>query len=286
MTAEYQVAVRTSEAAQAKAFAVSGVHYADRRAVRPDHPQRPARRQPLRQPVAVRQRAARPADDVRVGGRFSLVVVGDTWSGSGESRYQVRYGVLDESGKLNINALIALDTTGQVLYDALMKLPNMTEDVADAIVDWVDSDDDPRDGRGRVGVLPGAAAAVPGEERPAQQPRRAAAGPRRDLADALRQRPQPQRPARPRRGRRRRLRPRLVGVPDRATAASWTWTPTATRGSTSTTRDLTALSEELTAALGQEMSDYILAARLYGTSSTTQERDGVVQQHRHAPAPS
>src|SRR5262249_21717128 len=49
-----------------------------------------------------------------------------------------------ESGKININALIRLDPGGTVLYEVLLKLPNMTEELAAAIVDWVDSDDDER----------------------------------------------------------------------------------------------------------------------------------------------
>jgi DNA uptake protein ComE-like DNA-binding protein len=39
---------------------------------------------------------------------------------------------------------MAIDSSGKLLHDALMKLPNMTEDVADSIVDWIDSDTDPR----------------------------------------------------------------------------------------------------------------------------------------------
>src|SRR5262249_50104764 len=50
------------------------------------------------------------------------------------------------SGKLNINALFALDSTGKVLHDALMKLPNMTDDIAWSIVDWIDPNDDPSAG--------------------------------------------------------------------------------------------------------------------------------------------
>ncbi|MCS7271702.1 MAG: type II secretion system protein GspK, partial [Gemmataceae bacterium] len=71
---------------------------------------------------------------------FSIINV-TPLSGGG---YQQRYGMSDEGGKININALIALDPSGETLYNALMKLPNMTADVADAIVDWVDSDDTPR----------------------------------------------------------------------------------------------------------------------------------------------
>src|SRR5205823_3928066 len=54
------------------------------------------------------------------------------------------YGVLAENNKINLNAIMQVDKTGQKLHDMLMTLPNMTEDIADAIVDWIDADDDPR----------------------------------------------------------------------------------------------------------------------------------------------
>jgi hypothetical protein len=58
----------------------------------------------------------------------------------------VRHGLEDESTRLNLNTLITLDKglpgTGRQL---LMALPEMTEDVADAILDWLDEDDEPRE---------------------------------------------------------------------------------------------------------------------------------------------
>lgn len=58
----------------------------------------------------------------------------------------VRYGFEDESSRLNLNMLLIADTAvpngGRTL---LMSLPGMTEDVADAILDWIDEDDEPRD---------------------------------------------------------------------------------------------------------------------------------------------
>jgi len=84
----------------------------------------------------------------------------------------VRFGLRNESAKLNVNALIALEKNSGVLMPAmslmsgdvsgllgaaegqaeelslaqslLMALPGMTIDVADAILDWLDEDDDPR----------------------------------------------------------------------------------------------------------------------------------------------
>ncbi len=57
-----------------------------------------------------------------------------------------RFGVADEAAKINVNALLALDSgKGQIGYNVLMGLPNMTEDVANSILDWLDpSSDTPR----------------------------------------------------------------------------------------------------------------------------------------------
>jgi hypothetical protein len=58
----------------------------------------------------------------------------------------IRHGLEDESTRLNLNVLLILDKqvpgSGRTL---LMALPGMTEDVADAILDWLDPDDEPRE---------------------------------------------------------------------------------------------------------------------------------------------
>lgn len=74
--------------------------------------------------------------------RFSIVSAVDSSETSVSRSY--RFGAQDESGKININALMRLDSSGEIAHDMLMKLPNMTEEVADAIIDWIDSNDEPR----------------------------------------------------------------------------------------------------------------------------------------------
>ena len=54
-----------------------------------------------------------------------------SWTDNG----QERFGAMDEHSKLNVNLLTQAE---------LMLLPDMTEDVADSILDWIDSDDDTR----------------------------------------------------------------------------------------------------------------------------------------------
>lgn len=63
----------------------------------------------------------------------------------------VRYGLEDESARLNLNTLIAVEARAKSLgqdtagRDLLMALPGMTVEIADAILDWLDEDDEPRE---------------------------------------------------------------------------------------------------------------------------------------------
>ena len=58
----------------------------------------------------------------------------------------LRYGLESESARLNLNALVTLEGLGASgARDILMGLPGMTEDIADAILDWIDEDDEPRE---------------------------------------------------------------------------------------------------------------------------------------------
>lgn len=58
----------------------------------------------------------------------------------------IRFGLEDESGRLNLNMLLEADKTipgsGRTL---LMGLPGMTEEIADAILDYMDEDDELRE---------------------------------------------------------------------------------------------------------------------------------------------
>jgi len=82
-------------------------------------------------------------DDPNGRGYFSLVSPNVDSEGNATG---VRYGLDDESTRLNLNVLLIADKTqagnGRKL---LMALPNMTEDVADAILDWLDPDDEQRE---------------------------------------------------------------------------------------------------------------------------------------------
>jgi len=139
MSGEYRAAARSADLVRVKAAAVSGIHYVAALISDPltvngelggnifDNP--------AFTDVVVWADPANP----RRQAKFSVVSVALTGPGS----YERRAGVIDEGGKLNINALIAQDKTGVALYNALLKIPNMTEEVAANIVDWVDADETP-----------------------------------------------------------------------------------------------------------------------------------------------
>ncbi|MEX0717243.1 MAG: hypothetical protein WD066_11685 [Planctomycetaceae bacterium] len=56
----------------------------------------------------------------------------------------VRYGPIDESGKLNLNVLSESGLSGRRKKESLMRLPNMTDEAAESILDWLDPDPDAR----------------------------------------------------------------------------------------------------------------------------------------------
>jgi len=78
-------------------------------------------------------------------GRYSLVVPVE----NDETATTVRFGLGDESGKLNLNVisnLLGNDEEGQLKAQyALLAIPGMTLELADAILDWVDKDDEERE---------------------------------------------------------------------------------------------------------------------------------------------
>ena len=80
--------------------------------------------------------------DPRLRGRFAIMApAADDSTESG-----LRYGLEDESTKLNLNALMAIEKkTKGAGRDLLLGLPGMSEDIADAILDWMDEDDEPRE---------------------------------------------------------------------------------------------------------------------------------------------
>ena len=82
----------------------------------------------------------RDADSDAGRGRFSIVAPDDTQP-YGQT---LRFGLVDESARLNLNALLGLGLDDEQLRDVLLALPEMTVEIADAILDWIDEDEQPR----------------------------------------------------------------------------------------------------------------------------------------------
>jgi type II secretory pathway component PulK len=143
MSAEHRSAARVQNSVQARQNAVSGIHFAaamlaDQQTFFGDLQGDPT------------AEGAFPDNGISQSSRnnrFALVSVVSTGNGS----YEQRYGaVIDESSKLNINSIMQVDTAGETLAAALTALATatsnsaLTPEVIDAIVDWLDADDDPR----------------------------------------------------------------------------------------------------------------------------------------------
>lgn len=58
----------------------------------------------------------------------------------------VRYGLQDESTRINLTTLLQADKSAKGSAKAmLMGLPGMTDEISDAILDWIDADETPRE---------------------------------------------------------------------------------------------------------------------------------------------
>lgn len=79
------------------------------------------------------------ASHARRRGRFSIVAASND-----VALNAVRYGLIDESSKLNLNELLQFDLDEEQQRAMLMALPQMTVETADAILDWLDADEEPR----------------------------------------------------------------------------------------------------------------------------------------------
>ncbi len=74
--------------------------------------------------------------------RFSVVSLDQT----PEQNSVLRFGLQNESSKLNLNSLMKWEQTSPGAgRTSLMQIPGMTEAIADAILDWLDADDQTRE---------------------------------------------------------------------------------------------------------------------------------------------
>ncbi len=152
MLAEYKAADSYRRSTQARALADSGVHYAAALLSSPDTVSNSLNGNPYDNPQVFQGILVQDHEVPRFRGRFSIVAPLDPDTADGRPSSGVvgttqgyRFGVIDESGKLNLQALMKIDSSGQQAHRVLMALPGMTDDVANSILDWIDPNTtDPR----------------------------------------------------------------------------------------------------------------------------------------------
>ena len=137
MISEYRATDRIFKNVEAKALADAGIHYtmaqlADPNAFATNLGGNPYYNQGVFQNASVNIAGAQ--------GNFSIMSV-DYAADTGSGMVPLRYGVTDEAGRINVNAIVQRDPSPNgVAYTTLMGLPGMTDDVAYAIIDWIDAD--------------------------------------------------------------------------------------------------------------------------------------------------
>ena len=87
-----------------------------------------------------RAQLMRDSDSERGQGYFSVVAAVEANGGD-----PIRFGLMDESGRINLNQILQFELSDEETRNMLMFLPDMTEEVADAILDFIDEDDTVRE---------------------------------------------------------------------------------------------------------------------------------------------
>ncbi|MGD9644386.1 MAG: general secretion pathway protein GspK [Pirellulales bacterium] len=139
MFAEYRGARLHERRLQARLAAESAAEYAAARLAQPVDPQSDL-------PAATdvdpwRGVLLHETDDPTARARFSVVAP----PVAGDESFKLRFGLGNESAKLNLRTLLEWDRTQPgAAQAALMRLPGMREELADAILDWIDEDSSSR----------------------------------------------------------------------------------------------------------------------------------------------
>jgi len=143
VTAEYRAADSYTRSGQAKAYAASGVHYVAAIVGNSTNFTNVLSGNPYDNPGAFQGIVVAPSDQPNRQGRFSIVSpLGPDDSATTTNPF--RYGLSDESGKINLNALVKQHANDGKAHDILINLPNMTEEIVNCILDWIDTNETPR----------------------------------------------------------------------------------------------------------------------------------------------
>src|SRR5262249_542732 len=133
MMSEFKAADAYTRAAQARAAAEAGIHYAAALLSSSDAVQNTLNGNPWDNSGAFQGVGVRDGEQARFRALFSIVTpldVDSTGGGVVGADQGYRFGVGDESSKLNLAALMRIDSSGQIAKTALMKLPNMTDEAS------------------------------------------------------------------------------------------------------------------------------------------------------------
>ena len=150
MATEFNAANNAHRNTQVRAFAASGIYFAAAVLSNPDNANMADAG--IYDNEMFRDVALPDGENLGAAGRFTLVAPSDPTDNNGSP---FRAGVTDESGKINLNAMMKIDPSGQTLQDMLTKLPNMTPEIAASIVFWLDPSATPREGAADSGYYQG-----------------------------------------------------------------------------------------------------------------------------------
>ena len=134
MISESEATAMYGRQAETRAFAESGIELA---AAVIAAPETDADVSLYHNPERFRGVMLRESENARGRGYFSLVAPVET----DPAGSLLRNGLIDESGRLNLNRLLNFELDETQTREMLMFLPDMTEEVADAILDWIDDDE-------------------------------------------------------------------------------------------------------------------------------------------------
>jgi DNA uptake protein ComE-like DNA-binding protein len=151
MLTEYRAAIVNERQAQTRSFADTGVEFVQDFVKELDEYQIQAGGR-YNNPGYFQGVLVADSEIARERGRFSIVVPNI----ANEELAGVRFGVEDESTRLNLNTILLADQVQPGgATTLLMALPGMTPEAADSILDWLDPDEDSRENGGETAYYSG-----------------------------------------------------------------------------------------------------------------------------------
>lgn len=137
MVTELEATMMAGSDAQARQAADSGIEYvATMLGNRTD----PALENLLHNPALFMGKTVVESPRARGNSRFTIIAPVENTVVSNA----IRYGLMDESAKLNLNLLLSLKLEDEEMQDLLLNIPGMTIEIVDSILDWIDTDDSMR----------------------------------------------------------------------------------------------------------------------------------------------